>query len=127
MVKRLNICLTNKQIYKDIIIQILMEYKQFKGEKLKALLLLYFSRYTSGDSDATFSDFEEELEINKGHPDIRKLFRYLLEIDAFVISKQIHSITTYYVNKKMLQQLIEAQEVLKLHIKYIDKTAVLWK
>ena len=72
-----------------------MEYKQFKGEKLKALILLFFSRYTSGNDDATFSDLEEELNITKGHPDIRKLFRYLLEIDVLITSKQIHSIRTF--------------------------------
>ena len=104
-----------------------MEYRQFKGEKLKALILLYFSRYTSGNIDATFSDLEEELKVNKGHPDIRKLFRYLLKVNAIVTSKQIHSIRTFYINKKILQQVIDAQRVLEIHVEYLNKVAILWK
>jgi len=104
-----------------------MELIQLKGQRLKALLELHFSKYNNKNSTGTKCDFERELGYRNAHPGLRDLFDYLICIKAMVKAKVVMGINFYYINRKELKKLIDVQKLLNAHIKYLDNVAILYR
>jgi len=101
--------------------------KQFKGDKLKALLLIYFTNYTRESNSKTLAIFEKEMGFYAGNPSTRELLGYLIKQHALVQGKVTRSRVFYFVDKKAVAKVIEGQDILTLHDKYLKDVAVLWK
>jgi len=104
-----------------------MEILQLQGQRLKAILSLYFSKYNSEKNTGSCTDFEKELGYHNSHPGIRSLFRYLIEREIMIFYTEVIGIRHYYIDIKKLRKIIEEQEILNLHIKYIENVSLLWR
>ena len=100
--------------------------EQLKGERLKALLDLYFSKYYKKDSGGTLANFARELEVSLGHPGIRSLFKEMIEAKVFVLDNVDTARVFYYIDKKKLKSIIDEQEILILHNKYLKQVGILY-
>lgn len=100
--------------------------EQFKGEKLKALLNLYSSKYYKKENSTKLVSFARELEVSLGHPGIRSLFKLLILNKVFVVDKVDVGSVLYYIDKKKLKEFIDNQEIFILHNKYLKQVAILY-
>ena len=73
------------------------------------------------------SDFEREMGYRNSHPGLRTLFKYLIENGAMVLTHSMVGVNFYYINTKELKKIIDQQEILNAHIKYLENVALLWR
>ena len=100
--------------------------EQFKGDKLKALLLIFFTKYTRESNSKTLAIFEKEMGFYAGNPSTRELLDYLIKRKALIQGKVSRSRVFYFVNRKEVANVIDKQNILILHNKYLKETALLW-
>lgn len=103
-----------------------MVHLQFKGQKLIALLKLYFSKYSKKGTSGSLCDFEKEMGYRNGNPSIRELFKHLIKNNILIKEKEFKGIDYYYIDKNKIKEVIREQEILNLHNKYLDRVGIVW-
>ena len=90
---------------------------KFKGVKINILLKLYLLDYQSPKKAITLVDMEKRLGYGIGRPDVRQLFKYLINEGALEESDKLYGYRLFYIEKKILKKIMDAQETLQLYNK----------
>ena len=100
--------------------------QQFKGDKLTAILKMYFSKHIKPNFGQTRAHFEKEMGFYSGHPGLRELWAYLEDNNILLLDKVYRGKVLYYIDRKKLKELISGQTILMLYNKYLKEVAILY-
>lgn len=90
--------------------------QEFKGKQLILAIKLYLSNFNDEEKAQTLSFFERYFTNTRGNIYVRKLLKYLIDNKALILSssKNDYGYNKYYINKKVLLNILDNQEIIKL-------------
>lgn len=95
--------------------------------QLAFLLNLYFTKYNHPNRPATLSQFITEQGARSTELAKRTLLQGLINEGVLVhVGTNGLSFDLYYLSRKVLKQVIEAQELVQAFSRYKKETAILW-
>lgn len=101
--------------------------KLLTPKQIEFLISLFFTKHKSPSNPATITHLVREQGFPPTESTKHTVLKGLIPLGALVyVGKNEAMFDLYYVNKKVLQEIIDKQELVLLVSRYKKETAILW-